>query len=188
MILRASEVAAIRARTTELNAVISAVAAQVGAHVWDTNSFFDEIKSHGYIIGGIKLTPSFLTGGIFSYDGVHPQNLGSAIVANEFIKIINAEFGASVPEVDLRPYLLGAAATTSVAAGGTVFSWEAFEGLVKLFVPERQMPEIGRQPRTRQRSRQRSARAARRPHVALTALHSPLTGPPSGGPFSCPVR
>jgi len=152
VILRASEVALIKQRTAELNAVIAGVAGQLGIPVWDINALFNDIKAHGYIVGGVKLSPSFLTGGFFSYDGVHPQNLGYAVIANELVKFINAELGTSVGEVNLQPYLMGAASATSIAASQTVYSWEAFEGVVKLLAPEAQMPEIGRQARTRPRS------------------------------------
>ncbi|MEP0775630.1 MAG: hypothetical protein HRF46_14890 [Acidobacteriota bacterium] len=135
VILRAAEVAAIRVRTAELNAIIAAVAAQVGAKVFDANAFFAGVVRNGYSVGGIKLTPEFLTGGLFSYDGVHPQTLGYAIVANEMINTINREFGTKVPAVDLRPYLLGARAATTVQAAGAVFSLEAYRSLLQIFAP-----------------------------------------------------
>ena len=136
VILRAAEIAAIRARTTELNTVITGVASTVGGKVFDANAFFADVVAHGYIVGGIKLTASFLTGGMFSYDGVHPQSLGYAIIANEFVKTINSGFGANVPEVDFRPYLLGAQAATMPLANDTVFSLEAFKSILQVFAPE----------------------------------------------------
>ncbi len=135
VILRAAEVAAIRVRTAELNSIIAAVAAQVGAKVFDVNSFFSSVVRNGYFVGGVKLTPEFLTGGVFSYDGVHPQTLGYAVVANEMIKTINREFGTKVPEVDLRPYLLTARAATTVQASQAVFSLEAYRSLLQIFAP-----------------------------------------------------
>ncbi len=136
VILRAAEVAAIRARHAELNTVIASVASQMGAKVFDANNLFASILANGYLVGGVKLTASFLTGGLFSYDGVHLQNLGNAVLANEMIKFINARFGTSVPEVNLRSYLLGAAAATSVLAGNTQFSMAAWHNLLAVTVPE----------------------------------------------------
>lgn len=135
VIVRAAEAAAIRVRIAELNSIIAAVAAQVGAKVFDANAFFSEVVRKGYVVGGIKLTPEFLTGGLFSYDGVHPQTLGYAVIANEMVKTINREFGANVPEVDLRAYLLGAQAATTVQATGAVFSLEAYRSLLHIFAP-----------------------------------------------------
>jgi hypothetical protein len=136
VILRAAEVAAIKARHAELNTVIASVASQMGAKVFDANSLFASILANGYVVGGVKLTASFLTGGLFSYDGVHLQNLGNAVLANEMIKFINARFGTAVPEVNLRSYLMGAAATTSVLAGSTQFSMAAWQNLLAVTVPE----------------------------------------------------
>lgn len=136
VILRAAEVAAIKARHAELNSIIGNVAAQVGAKVFDANSLFSSILANGYTVGGVKLTASFLTGGLFSYDGIHLQNLGNAVLANEMIKFINARFGASIPEVNLRQYLMGAASATSVLAGTTQFSLAAWQNLLAITVPE----------------------------------------------------
>ncbi len=137
VILRAGEIAAIRARTAEVNGIIKAVAGGVGAAVVDANAIFNDILAHGYMVGGIRLTSAFLTGGILSYDGVHPQRLGNAIVANEFIKVINAGFGAHVPQVNLLPLLTGesAAVATTVMAANTVFSEQAAISVIKLFAP-----------------------------------------------------
>lgn len=135
VILRAAEVAAIRVRTAELNSIIAAVAAQIGAKVFDVNAFFAQVVRSGYQVGGVRLTAEFLTGGLFSYDGVHPQTLGYAVVANEMVKTINREFGTKVPEVDLRPYLLTAQAATTVQAAQVVYSVEAFQSLLQIFAP-----------------------------------------------------
>lgn len=147
VILRAAEMAAIRARTSELNQVIATVAGTVNAKLVDINAFFTKVSTQGYMVGGIRLSKSFLTGGLFSYDGVHPQRLGYAVVANEIIKAINAAYGAKVPEVDLRPYLLGETVLTATAAGATVFSSEAAVSLLGNFVPGADtsalMPHVG---------------------------------------------
>lgn len=56
-------------------------------------------------IDGVNLTPNFAPPtGIFSEDGVHPNNRGSAYIANIFIDGINAEFGATVPKVKLSRF------------------------------------------------------------------------------------
>lgn len=41
----------------------------------------------------------------FSLDGVHPNNAGYALVANEFIKVMNQAFGLSIPQLDATQYL-----------------------------------------------------------------------------------
>jgi hypothetical protein len=88
------------------------------------------------MLGGVVLRSSFLTGGIFSYDGVHPQRLGYALVANEFVKLINQAFGAKVPQVNLQKYLEGTETTTTVMASQVQFAPNAFDATLRLFVPE----------------------------------------------------
>jgi len=139
VILRLQEANAIRTRTNELNSIVRGVAASAGAPVVDMAEFFADIGAHGYHIGGVTLTTAFLTGGLFSYDGVHPQNLAHAIVANEFIEVINSAYGATVPLVNLRPFLIGGAATTSVLAAQVIFTPEAHRQLLATLLPDVQL-------------------------------------------------
>ncbi|MGD1148625.1 MAG: SGNH/GDSL hydrolase family protein [Thermoanaerobaculaceae bacterium] len=135
VILRASEIALIQQSTSEINGVISTVAGQLGAKLVDFNAFFANIVENGVLVGGIRLEPTFLTGGLFGYDGIHPQRLGYAIVANEWINGINAAYGTNVPLVDLRPFLTGEGTLTTVSAKSAVFTSEAAISAIKLFAP-----------------------------------------------------
>jgi lysophospholipase L1-like esterase len=40
----------------------------------------------------------------FSLDGVHPNNLGQALCANAFIRVLNAEYGLGLAELDPADY------------------------------------------------------------------------------------
>jgi lysophospholipase L1-like esterase len=135
VILRAAEVEAIKKRTAELNAIIKTAAAAVGAKVVDTNAIYNDIAAHGRVVGGIKLSSAFLTGGIFSYDGVHPQSLGYAVIANEFIKVLNTQLGAGLAEVSLLEFFSMTQTTTSVAASEFVFSSQAAVELARGWLP-----------------------------------------------------
>jgi hypothetical protein len=137
VILRAGEMLALVQRIGEYNEVIKAVATSVGAKVVDINAVYHDWNANGVTIGGVKLTTSFLTGGMFSYDGVHPTALGYALIAREWIKAINANYGATLADIDLRPFLTGegAAAATTVLAANTVLSEEAIIAMVKGYTP-----------------------------------------------------
>jgi phospholipase/lecithinase/hemolysin len=50
------------------------------------------------------MTASFVTGGAFSLDGVHPTPRGYAYISNLFINAINAKYGATLRTVDLAQY------------------------------------------------------------------------------------
>ncbi len=83
------------------NATIATVAAAKGAALVDMNAFFNDIKAKGYLAGGQKFTADYVTGGLFSLDGVHPSSKGAGVVANQFIKAMNAKWGMSIPMVDI---------------------------------------------------------------------------------------
>jgi lysophospholipase L1-like esterase len=90
VLLYPDEVALIRQRAIDLNARIASIAAENGATVVDIHSIFDDIVAEGYDVGGgIVVTKSFLTGGIFSADGFHPSNIGYAIVAKVVLEHLN---------------------------------------------------------------------------------------------------
>lgn len=55
----------------------------------------------GIRIAGTLLQPDFSPNGVFSTDGVHPNQRGNAILANEIIEVIESKFGAEIPEVDV---------------------------------------------------------------------------------------
>ncbi|MFP5287444.1 MAG: SGNH/GDSL hydrolase family protein, partial [Thermoanaerobaculia bacterium] len=115
-VLTADEVAAIRARTQAFNAIIRSEATARNAAFVDINAFFNQIAARGLNVGGVTFTTAFLTGGIFSYDGVHPNAFGYAFIANEFIEAINEQFDAEIPLVNLFPFMFGTAAS-AVTAG-----------------------------------------------------------------------
>lgn len=106
-VLSASEIATINGRVAAFNQVIQAEASRVGAALVDINAFLNLAATRGIQVGGMTFTPSFLTGGIFSLDGVHPTPFGYAYIANLFIESINETFGGDIPPVDLYPFLFG---------------------------------------------------------------------------------
>jgi hypothetical protein len=63
-----------------------------------------DIKEHGLVEQGVQLSSAYISGGIFSLDGVHLTPRGYAIVANGFISAINAKYGSTIPPVDISNY------------------------------------------------------------------------------------
>lgn len=119
-ILSAGEVAAIRARTSELNGVITGLAAAGSFAVVDLNRTMADVAAHGITLGGVDFDAGFLTGGIFGYDGVHLTPFGYATVANEFIAAINRTFGNAIPLVDMTPFMFEGLPDFGGAPDGTV--------------------------------------------------------------------
>ena len=118
VVLNAAETAAIADRINQYNAVIRDVASQVGAAFVDANALLNQAATTGINVGGVTFSAAFLTGGIFSYDGIHPTSFGYAFIANQFIDAINDKFGGSIPEVDLFPFLFGPTDIVAVPATG----------------------------------------------------------------------
>jgi len=136
--LTGDEIAAISARVQAYNNIIRTVANERGAALVDTNALLTQAALGRIGVGGITLTPAFLTGGIFSYDGVHPTAIGYAVIANAFIEAINAKFDGEIPLVNLYPFLFGgqtaaqglaADASSEEGAPAFIFTEEAKKNL-----------------------------------------------------------
>jgi hypothetical protein len=85
------------------NAKLRAVATAKGLAFVDVNQFMAQVKK-GIVYNGIAINTSFVSGGAFSLDGVHLTPRGNAMLANEFIKSINATYGSTIPQVDATKY------------------------------------------------------------------------------------
>lgn len=137
VVLDPGELAIIRARVADNNAAIAEICRANGVPVVDINALLSDFATRGRVVGGITLTSAFLTGGIFSYDGVHPTELGYAITANEWIRVINQN-GGRLEEVDLSPFLRVTTATARAAAEAlgaqpVEYSLDAWESLREVF-------------------------------------------------------
>ncbi|MGI4867179.1 MAG: SGNH/GDSL hydrolase family protein [Janthinobacterium lividum] len=103
-VLDATEIAAVTARTTQLNAIIAKTAQRFKVPVADMNTFFTSIGTTGVITNGVNNTATFASGNLFSLDGVHPTPRGYALVANEWIRVINSYYGSGIQSVSPTNY------------------------------------------------------------------------------------
>jgi hypothetical protein len=102
-VLDAAEINNIKAATTNFNTILKAQAETNGLAFVDLESLMNQVKA-GLIIDGTKYTTAFVSGNVFSLDGIHATARGSAIIANGFIKAINVKYGADVPFVNVNDY------------------------------------------------------------------------------------
>ncbi len=135
VILRAAEMVAIVTRIAQMNAVIKSTAASYGYGVADTWAAFRDWDAHGVVVGGVKLTTGFLTGGIFSLDGAHPQQIGYGLLANVWIQAINEQLNMAIPPVNLRPLMFTATAATTVQAASFVLDQATGIQMIKGYAP-----------------------------------------------------
>jgi lysophospholipase L1-like esterase len=134
VILDAGEVSIIRDHVDQNNQAIKQICDAAGIPVLDVHSILGTVASTGRDIGGMHLSAAFLTGGIFSYDGVHPSPLGYAVMANEWISVINQN-GGNLRPVNLAPFL-GVGVSAPQEAPPTPpfeFTWEAYQALLEMF-------------------------------------------------------
>jgi hypothetical protein len=106
LILDPSEIQTAETATNAFNQTISSVALAKGFGLVDINNvfkniFFASITSGGGMFYGVELSTMFISGGLFSLDGVHPTSRGQGLLANEFLKVINSKFGSNFPLLNL---------------------------------------------------------------------------------------
>ncbi|RST25580.1 SGNH/GDSL hydrolase family protein [Chryseobacterium lacus] len=91
--------------TTAYNASLNTIAQSKGLAFVDAHSKMVELSStSGIRWNNVKYTAEFVTGGTFSLDGVHLTGRGAGLIANEFIKAINAKYGSNLPLTDINKY------------------------------------------------------------------------------------
>lgn len=102
-ILTQPEITRIQTAVAAYNAKIRSAAAAKGLAYVDVNAFMAKAKS-GIVYNGINTSATFVSGGAFSLDGIHLTPRANALLANEFIKAINSQYGSTIPQVDATKY------------------------------------------------------------------------------------
>ncbi|MEI6435512.1 MAG: hypothetical protein WCP32_11750 [Bacteroidota bacterium] len=102
-ILNNSEQVNIKARIAQYNQTIKGTAAALNLALADMNTYLQSFTT-GMVFDGIKLSTTFVTGGLFSTDGVHLNPRGNAVAANYFIQSINAKYGCNIPQANITEY------------------------------------------------------------------------------------
>ncbi|CAI8293487.1 MAG: Uncharacterised protein [Flavobacteriaceae bacterium] len=103
-VLSSTEQARVAAAGAAYNAIIEGLAAANELGYGDMKSALADVAANGAFYNGGVLTSTYVTGGAFSLDGVHPSPRGYAFTANTIIDVINTTYNASVPKVDIGTY------------------------------------------------------------------------------------
>ena len=110
-VLTATEIQLVRNARTAYNNSIVAIAAANDLAVADMAVKLEELVSGLRTADGQIYTNNYFDGSsdaistaVFSLDGVHPNSRGYAIVADEFIRVINEKYGANIPRVTAGYY------------------------------------------------------------------------------------
>ena len=102
-VLDSTEAAIVKNQTLEYNNILKKYADFHDFGYIDMNSYLSTFKS-GIVYDGVSLNASFVSGGGFSLDGVHPCAKGYALIANKIIMDINAKYGSTLPPVQVNDY------------------------------------------------------------------------------------
>ena len=102
-VLDLTELNAIREATDDFNNYLKQLAQEKGLAFVDANTIMNDIIQ-GVMIDGSGYSADFITGSVFSLDGIHACGKGSAIIANAFIEAINEKFDATVPLANVNDY------------------------------------------------------------------------------------
>jgi lysophospholipase L1-like esterase len=102
-VLIPSEISEMEIAVTAYNTIIENAAKAKGLAFVDSKLAMAQLAT-GVRFGNFQMTSSYVTGGAFSLDGVHPTPRGYAYIANLFINAINKKYGATLRTVDMAQY------------------------------------------------------------------------------------
>ena len=96
--LSRQQIAEIKSTIIGYNNAIKELADEYNLAFVDINSLLKEAVT-GIIYDGLNFNTQYVSGGIFSLDGIHLSPRGNAIIANHFIEAINNRYGSTIPKV-----------------------------------------------------------------------------------------
>jgi len=139
VILTPAEQATLVQRIADYNTALTAAASARNIPVADIKGLFDRFAT-GITVGPFRLTSDFITGGLFSLDGVHLSDIGYTLFANEYIKAINTGYGTHVPVASVATFMQNNDPSTKMASGAVAYpgmmwaiSDEASKSLMQMF-------------------------------------------------------
>lgn len=121
-VLDNAEAAVVLQAVTDYNTILLTEAERNGFVYVDINAFLGEVTESGYSIAGEEYGSGFITGGLFSLDGIHLSARGNAAVANKFIEAMNRAFSANIRYVPFHT-IPGIAAPEAASAGKRGAPW-----------------------------------------------------------------
>ncbi|MDB5236261.1 MAG: family lipolytic protein [Hymenobacter sp.] len=104
LVLDGTEQTTVATATTAFNTALTTAASARNLAVFDANTFFRGVANSGYVVNAANNTASYISGNLFSLDGVHPTPRGYAVLANEMLKVINAKYGSTFQGVNPNSY------------------------------------------------------------------------------------
>lgn len=91
-----------------INLLNNEIVASANAHgfpVVDMYTFMSTLNNDGTHYDGVNYSVKYIEGGAFSLDGLHPNTRGYAIIANEFMRVINKNYNSNLAPVAVNNYM-----------------------------------------------------------------------------------
>jgi len=117
MTLLAANAATIRAAVDGYNTAIATEAAARGWALVDLHGLLQQAATTGFQFQGTTYTNAFVTGGLFSLDGVHPTDLAHGIILNALIDAVNQTYKSRIPPANLSNYATATSSRITLANG-----------------------------------------------------------------------
>ncbi|MFA8299232.1 MAG: hypothetical protein ACEPOV_03635 [Hyphomicrobiales bacterium] len=102
--LRQPQIQKIAEAKSGYNEIIKSMAQKYGLAYADINILLGNIKKGRLVIDGVKYSAEFITGNVFSLDGIHLTPQGNALLANFIIEAINKHYGTKIPYTSVTKY------------------------------------------------------------------------------------
>ncbi len=103
-VLIPAEIDAIKQATDAYNSSIKAIADAKGLAFVDAKAIMTQLSTSGIVSNSFTMTTTYVTGGAFSLDGIHPSPRGYALIANAFIDAINSKYTSTLKKIDVGKY------------------------------------------------------------------------------------
>lgn len=103
-VLTNDEAGKIKVATDAYNVTIESAAEAKGLALVDTKAIMNQLLNGGIRFGNYHITATYVTGGAFSLDGIHPSARGYSLIANKFLEAIAQKYGSSIPAVNMGSY------------------------------------------------------------------------------------
>lgn len=103
-VLSKNEIDEIKVATDAYNVTIETTAATNNLAFVDAKAIMALLSTTGISANNYTLTSTYVTGGAFSLDGVHPSPRGYALIANAFLKAINQKYGSNFKGVSMADF------------------------------------------------------------------------------------
>lgn len=102
-VLDSAEILSIKNAISSFNSKLQNVAIAKNLAFANVRSLYKSF-SKGLVYNGVSFNAGYIRGGVFSIDGIHPNQRGYALITNEILDAINNHYKSTLPQVDVNSF------------------------------------------------------------------------------------